>query len=50
MPDYLAVLKLHYLRPVLFPIKGKAYFGIFDFNRYTGDAMARRACRTSGGI
>src|SRR6476660_6475860 len=32
-PDCLAVLKLHYLRWVLFPIKGETYFmyqGIFD--------------------
>ena len=39
-PDCLAVLKLHYLRWVLFPIKGETYFmyqGIFDtdFDKYT---------------
>src|SRR5258708_20431926 len=39
-PDILAVLKLHYLRWVLFPIKGDTYFiyqGIFDtdFDKYT---------------
>ena len=39
-PDTLAVLKLHYLRWVLFPIKGETYFmyqGIFDtdFDKYT---------------
>ena len=41
----LAVLKLHYLRWVLFPIKGETYFmyqGIFDtdFDKYTEDAVA----------
>lgn len=44
-PDALAVLKLHYLRWVLFPIKGETYFmyqGIFDtdFDKYTEDAVA----------
>jgi len=44
-PDCLAVLKLHYLRWVLFPIKGEIYFmyqGIFDtdFDKYTEDAVA----------
>ena len=44
-PDVLAVLKLHYLRWVLFPIKGESYFmyqGIFDtdFDKYTEDAVA----------
>ena len=44
-PDVLAVLKLHYLRWVLFPIKGETYFmyqGIFDtdFDKYTEDAVA----------
>ena len=44
-PDILAVLKLHYLRWVLFPIKGETYFmyqGIFDtdFDKYTEDAIA----------
>ncbi len=43
--DCLAVLKLHYLRWVLFPIKGDTYFmyqGIFDtdFDKYTEDAVA----------
>ena len=43
-PDFLAVLKLHYLRWVLFPIKGETYFmyqGIFDtdFDKYTEDAI-----------
>lgn len=43
--DYLAPLKLHYLRWVLFPIKGETYFmyqGIFDtdFDKYTEDAVA----------
>ena len=41
----LAVLKLRYLRWVLFPIKGETYFmyqGIFDtdFDKYTEDAVA----------
>ena len=40
----LAVLQLHYLRWVLFPIKGETYFmyqGIFDtdFDKYTEDAV-----------
>ena len=44
-PNYLAPLKLHYLRWVLFPIKGDTYFmyqGIFDtdFDKYTEDAVA----------
>ena len=44
-PDALGVLKLHYLRWVLFPIKGDTYFmyqGIFDtdFDKYTEDAIA----------
>jgi hypothetical protein len=44
-PDALAVLTLHYLRWVLFPIKGETYFmyqGIFDtdFDIYTEDAIA----------
>ena len=44
-PDVLAVLKLHYLRWVLFPIKGETYFmyqGIFDtdFDKYIEDAVA----------
>jgi|SRR5688572_27389391 len=44
-PNYLAPLKLHYLRWVLFPIKGETYFmyqGIFDtdFDKYTEDAVA----------
>ena len=44
-PDCLAVLKLHYLRWVLFEIKGDTYFmyqGIFDtdFDKYTEDAVA----------
>ena len=44
-PDILAPLKLHYLRWLLFPIKGDTYFmyqGIFDtdFDKYTEDAVA----------
>ena len=44
-PDLLAPLKLHYLRWVMFPIKGETYFmyqGIFDtdFDKYTEDAVA----------
>jgi hypothetical protein len=44
-PDALAVLKLHYLRWLLFPINGDTYFmyqGIFDtdFDKYTEDAIA----------
>ena len=44
-PDCLAPLQLHYLRWVLFPIKGETYFmyqGIFDtdFDKYTDDAVA----------
>ena len=45
LPDALAVLKLHYLRWVLFDIGGDTYFmyqGIFDtdFDKYTEDAVA----------
>jgi hypothetical protein len=45
MPDCLEVLKLHYLRWVLFDIKDETYFmyqGIFDtdFDKYTEDAIA----------
>ena len=45
LPDALAVLKLHYLRWLLFDIEGKTYFmyqGIFDtdFDKYTEDAVA----------
>ena len=45
-PDFLAVLKLHYLRWNLFKIKGDTYFqyiGIFDtdFDKYTEDAVER---------
>lgn len=44
-PDALAVLKLHYLRWLLFPIEGRTYFmyqGVFDtdFDKYTEDAIA----------
>ena len=44
-PDFLAVLKLHYLRWVLFDIGKDTYFmyqGIFDtdFDKYTEDAIA----------
>ena len=44
-PDCLAVLKLHYLRWVLFNIDEETYFmyqGIFDtdFDKYTEDAVA----------
>jgi hypothetical protein len=44
-PDALAILQLHYLRWVLFPIKGETYFmyqGIFDtdFDKYTEDAVS----------
>ena len=44
-PECLAVLKLHYLRWVLFDINGETYFmyqGIFDtdFDKYTEDAVA----------
>jgi hypothetical protein len=43
-PDCLQILKLHYLRWLLFPIKGETYFmyqGIFDtdFDKYTEDAV-----------
>jgi hypothetical protein len=45
LPDALAVLKLHYLRWVLFDIGNDKYFmyqGIFDtdFDKYTEDAVA----------
>jgi hypothetical protein len=45
LPEALEVLKLHYLRWVLFDIKGDTYFmyqGIFDtdFDKYTEDAVA----------
>ena len=45
LPDALEVLKLHYLRWVLFDIEGSTYFmyqGIFDtdFDKYTEDAVA----------
>ena len=48
-PDCLAVLKLHYLRWVLFPINGETYFmyqGIFDtdFDKYTEDAVGLFWC------
>ena len=44
-PHALDVLKLHYLRWLLFPINGETYFqyqGIFDtdFDKYTEDAVA----------
>jgi hypothetical protein len=44
-PDSLDVLKLHFLRWLLFPINGSTYFmyqGIFDtdFDKYTEDAVA----------
>jgi hypothetical protein len=44
MPNALSVLKLHYLRWLVFPIKGESYFmyqGIFDtdFDKYTEDAV-----------
>jgi hypothetical protein len=44
-PNCLAPLMLHYLRWVLFPLKGETYFmyqGIFDtdFDKYTEDAVA----------
>jgi hypothetical protein len=44
-PNCLAVLKLHYLRWIMFQIKGETYFmyqGIFDtdFDKYTEDAVA----------
>jgi hypothetical protein len=43
-PNFLAPLKLHYLRWILFPIGGDLYFmyqGIFDtdFDKYTEDAV-----------
>ena len=45
LPDALAVLRLHYLRWVLFDIGADTYFmyqGIFDtdFDKYTDDAVA----------
>jgi len=44
-PGFLAALKLHYLKWVLFDINGETYFmyqGIFDtdFDKYTDDAVA----------
>jgi hypothetical protein len=44
-PQFLAPLKLHYLKWVLFDIEGSTYFmyqGIFDtdFDKYTDDAVA----------
>jgi hypothetical protein len=44
-PDALAILKLHYLRWILFDIGGATYFmyqGIFDtdFDKYTEDAVS----------
>src|SRR6478735_8894689 len=44
-PDCLAVLKLHFLKWILFPINGETYFmyqGIFDtdFDKYTEDAVS----------
>ena len=44
-PHFLAPLKLHYLRWLLFPINGETYFmyqGIFDtdFDKYTEDAVS----------
>lgn len=44
-PEFLAPLKLHYLKWVMFDIEGKTYFmyqGIFDtdFDKYTDDAVA----------
>jgi hypothetical protein len=43
-PEFLAILKLHYLRWLLFPVNGELYFmyqGIFDtdFDKYTEDAV-----------
>ena len=45
LPEGLEILKLHYLRWVLFDIKGETYFmyqGIFDtdFDKYTEDAVS----------
>src|SRR6478672_456872 len=45
LPGALDILKLHYLKWVLFDIEGKTYFmyqGIFDtdFDKYTDDAVA----------
>src|SRR5215472_2952880 len=44
-PSFLAALKLHYLKWILFDIAGETYFmyqGIFDteFDKYTDDAVA----------
>ena len=44
-PDCLSILKLHYLRWLMFPINGETYFmyqGIFDtdFDKYTEDAVS----------
>ena len=44
-PNFLAPLKLHYLKWILFDINGETYFqyqGIFDtdFDKYTDDAVA----------
>ena len=44
-PSFLAPLKLHFLKWVLFDIGGETYFmyqGIFDtdFDKYTDDAVA----------
>jgi hypothetical protein len=44
-PNFLAALKLHFLKWVLFDIGGETYFmyqGIFDtdFDKYTDDAVA----------
>ena len=54
-PDALAVLQLHYLRWVLFPIKGDTYFmyqGIFDtdFDKYTEDAIGILQQLVSNGV
>jgi len=51
-PSFLAALKLHYLKWVLFDIAGETYFmyqGIFDtdFDKYTDDAVA---IFTKGGL
>jgi hypothetical protein len=51
-PSFLAPLKLHYLKWVLFDIEGKTYFmyqAVFDtdFDKYTDDAVA---LFTKGGI
>jgi hypothetical protein len=44
-PDFLAALKLHYLRWLFIPVNGETYFmyqGIFDtdFDKYTEDAVS----------